>query len=179
MKLIQLLRALILVLVGTVTCLALADDDDENEHHHPGRNRRHVAAASDPAYKAECGSCHMLYPPGLLPARSWTAMMGGLKDHFGENASLDPAMRQKLTDFLTENAADRVAQRRSQKIAQSIPAQDSPLRFTETHYFKRQHDEVRDAVWKRKSIGSPANCVACHGRAEAGIFSEDEIRIPK
>jgi hypothetical protein len=106
-------------------------------------------------------------------------MMGGLKDHFGENASLDPATTQKLTVFLTENAADRVDSRRSRKIAISIPAQASPLRFTETHYFKRQHDEVNAAVWKRKSIGSPANCVACHGRAEAGIFSDEEIRIPK
>lgn len=179
MKHLQFLRISILVLVGTVTCLALADDDDDNEHHHPGRERRQVAAPSDPIYKAECGSCHMLYPPGLLPARSWNAMLVGLKDHFGENASLDATTTGKLKDFLTENAADRADQRRSRKIAQSIPAQESPLRFTETRYFKRQHDEVDTAVWKRKSIGSPANCVACHGRAEAGIFSEDEIRIPK
>ncbi len=178
MRLFHFLRVFIMVLVGAATCSALADDD-ENEDHHSDHKRRHVAAPSDPAYKAECGSCHMLYPPGLLPARSWNAMMGGLRDHFGENASLDPAMRQKLTEFLTENAADRVVQRRSQKIAQSIPSQQSPLRFTETHYFKRQHDEVKDSVWARKSVGSPANCVACHGRAEAGIFSEDEIRVPK
>lgn len=180
MKLFNFLRIFILVAVGAVTCLALADDDDdESECQNPQCSRRHVAAAIDPTYKAECGSCHMLYPPGLLPARSWTAMMGGLKDHFGENASLDPATTQKLRAFLTENAADRVEQRRSRKIAHSIPAGKSPLRFTETHYFKRQHDDVSADIWQRKSVGSPANCVACHGRAEAGIFSEDEIRIPK
>jgi mono/diheme cytochrome c family protein len=181
MKVRNLLRVLVLALAGAFTCFALADvdHDDDDDDQGPRQKRRHVAAPIDPAYKAECGSCHMLYPSGLLPARSWTVMMGELKNHFGENASLDPATNQKLTAFLTANAADRVEQRRSQKIARSIPAQESPQRFTETHYFKRQHDEVSAAIWKRKSIGSPANCVACHGRAEAGIFSDDEIRIPK
>jgi len=177
MRLFPIFRMVLLTLAGIGTCIALADDD-ENEHHSDSK-RRQVTAAVDPTYKAECGSCHMLYPSGLLPARSWTAMMGGLKEHFGENASLDAATTQKLTAFLTENAADRSDQRRSRKIAQSIPAKASPLRFTETQYFKRQHHEVEAAIWKRKAIGSPANCVACHGQAEAGNFSEDEIRIPK
>jgi hypothetical protein len=180
MKLFHALRIPILILAGTMTCFALADDDDdENDHRHARNNRRQVAAATDPQYKEECGSCHMLYPPGLLPARSWTVMMGGLKDHFGENASLEAGVKEKLTAFLTENAADRSDQRRSRKIAQSIPQKDSPLRFTETRYFLHKHDDVSAAVFKRKAIGSPANCVACHGRAEQGIFSEDEIRIPK
>lgn len=180
MKVFQVLRIPFLILAGTMTFIALADDDDlENNSQHPRKSRRQVAAATDPLYKEECGSCHMLYPTGLLPARSWTAMMGGLKDHFGENASLDPAVKEKLTAFLTENAADRSEQRRSRKIAQSIPPKESPIRITETRYFQHKHDEVSAAVWKRKAIGSPANCVACHGRAEQGIFSEDEIRIPK
>jgi hypothetical protein len=180
MRLSSALRIPLLFLAGTMTCFALADDDDDENGYQQTRNkRRQVAAAIDPLYKEECGSCHMLYPSGLLPARSWTAMMGGLKDHFGENASLDPAAKEKLTSFLTENAADRSDQRRSRKIAQSIPQKDSPLRFTETRYFQHKHDDVSAAVWKRKAIGSPANCVACHGRAEQGIFSEDEIRIPK
>lgn len=180
MKIFQALRIPLLILAGTMTCLALADDDDdENEHHKVRESRRQVAAPTDPLYKEECGSCHMLYPPGLLPARSWTVMMDGLKNHFGENASLDPAVKDKLTAFLTTHAADRSDQRRSRKIAQAIPQKDSPLRFTETRYFLHKHDEVSAAVFKRKAIGSPANCVACHGRAEQGIFSEDEIRIPK
>ncbi|NML15911.1 hypothetical protein [Azohydromonas caseinilytica] len=24
-----------------------------------------------PAYRQECGSCHVAYPPGMLPAASW------------------------------------------------------------------------------------------------------------
>ncbi len=44
-----------------------------------------------PAYKQECGSCHLAYPPGLLPASSWQRLMGDLPHHFGTDASLDAA----------------------------------------------------------------------------------------
>lgn len=174
------IRILVLTVAVGATCYALADDDDDHESH--GREktgRRSIAVVSDPTYKAECSSCHMLYPPGLLPARSWKNMMDGLKDHFGENATVDATTKKHLTEFLTNNAADNSTLRRSQKIAQSISNHDSPLRFTETQYFKRQHHEIGTRVWQRKSIGSPANCAACHARAESGVFSEDEVRIPR
>ena len=45
-----------------------------------------------PAYKQECAGCHMAYPPGMLPAGSWSRMMKGLDQHYGTDASLDPAM---------------------------------------------------------------------------------------
>lgn len=148
---------------------------------HEGRGRTHaLAPAADATWASECSSCHMLYPPGLLPARSWRAMMEGLDSHFGDNASLDPATRSAIAAFLDANAADRVGNRRSAKIAQSIPAGDTPLRFTETRYFVRQHHELRASVWKREKVGSAANCVACHGKeAERGVFDEDAVSVPK
>ena len=160
---------------------ARADDDNEEKEHHRDRHteRRIVAAPMDPTYKAECGSCHMVFPPGLLPTRSWVKMMGGLKDHFGENATLDKETADKVQKFLTENAADRSTLQRAQKIAKSVPGSETPLRITETLYFKRQHHEVGKKIWLRKSVGSPANCAACHSRAEQGVFSEDEVRIPR
>ncbi len=174
------MRIVILIFAVGATCFALADDDDEHESNSRGKaDRRIIAAVFDPTYKAECATCHMLYPPGLLPSRSWKNMMDGLKDHFGENATVDTATKQHLTEFLTSNAADRSTLRRSQRISGSISASDSPLRFTETQYFKRQHHEIGAKVWQRKSIGSMANCAACHARAESGIFSEDEVRIPR
>ena len=39
----------------------------------------------------ECAACHMAFPPQMLPARSWEALMGDLANHFGENAQLDAA----------------------------------------------------------------------------------------
>ncbi|HPQ24397.1 MAG TPA: cytochrome C, partial [Gammaproteobacteria bacterium] len=47
-----------------------------------------VAPVDNPLYLQECGSCHFAYQPGLLPARSWNNLMGGLENHFGENAEL-------------------------------------------------------------------------------------------
>ena len=177
-------KQIIVGVIGVVTVgafIARADNNEEDRERHRDRNteRRSVAAPMDPTSKAECGSCHMVYPPGLLPARSWVKMMGGLKNHFGENATLDKETADKIEKFLTENAADRSALRRSQKIAKSIPTSESPLRITETLYFKRQHHEVGSKIWVRKAIGSPANCASCHSRAEQGVFSEDEVRIPR
>ena len=180
MNFIKYTRILVLTASVCATYFALADDDEKHESNgHEWASRRSIDTVDDPGYKAECASCHMLYPPGLLPAKSWQAMMHGLKDHFGENASLDKATNERLTELLSNHAADRSTKRRSQKVAQSIAAKDVPLRFTDTLYFKRQHHELGASVWLRKSVGSPANCVACHAKAEQGIFSEDDVKIPK
>lgn len=130
-------------------------------------------------WKSECSSCHMLYHPGLLPERSWNKMMNGLDQHFGENASLDVVTRDEIMRFLAMNSADKHDNRRSKRISQSIPATDAPLRITETRYFTSKHDEVSPLTFKRKSIGSASNCVACHKNAEKGDFAESQIRIPR
>lgn len=180
MKTKELISGFLFYGLSIGSLIALADDDDhDGSRESRRRERRQVAAPADPTYKSECGSCHMVYPPGLLPARSWQGIMTGLDHHFGENASLDKESSAKITKFLRENAADHSQLRRSQKIAQSIPQDQSPLRITETLYFKRQHHEVSAKVWARKSIGSSANCAACHRGAESGVFSEDEVRIPR
>ena len=138
-----------------------------------------LPAVDHKAWRAECGSCHTAFHPGLLPERSWRKLMDGLDRHFGENAGLDAATRKAIADFLAANAADRIDARRARQVAASIPAAQAPLRITETAWFERKHDELAAAVWKRKSIGSPANCSACHGRAEQGRFDEHEVRIPR
>ena len=75
-----------------------------NEYRHRSSG---VAPVTNPVYKEECGSCHMAYPPGLLPAISWQKVMAGLEDHFGDNAELDTATRQTISDFLLNDSADR------------------------------------------------------------------------
>lgn len=162
------------VLMGTVSATGwlLADDDD----HYGSRSLSPVTNAK---WQAECGSCHSLYHPGLLPERSWRKLMAGLDQHFGENAALDPLTQKEITEFLAANSADRAPNRRSAKILRSIPANAAPLRISETPWFDRKHDEVRADVWKRPKIGSPANCIACHPGAEKGDFSEARIRIPR
>ncbi len=131
-------------------------------------------------YVNECGSCHTAYAPGLLPARSWHKMMGELSNHFGDDASLSEPQRLEITQALEALAADNIqASMRMRRINTAIPPTAVPLRIVETGYFKYMHDEVRPSIWKRKKIGTLANCMACHPRANEGRYSEREIQIPQ
>jgi len=105
--------------------------------------------------------------------------MTGLDKHFGENAGLDAVTARELTDYLVSNSAEKSSDRRASRFLASLPAGATPLRITETPYFRRKHDEVRPEVWTRPKIGSPANCTACHSRAERGDFSERSVKIPQ
>lgn len=137
-------------------------------------------AVTHPATKNECAACHMAYPAGLLPARSWKRMMGELDRHFGEDASLSAQEVAQIEKYLTDSAADSTqASRLMNRIASGIAPGATPQRFTETPFFGYLHDEVPSSVWKRKAIASKSNCVACHTKAEQGSFVEREIRIPK
>ena len=155
-----------LVLAICLPGISLADDEEGNSL---------LRQASNANWKTECGACHMTYHPGLLPARSWRKMMDGLDKHFGQNASLDPIPQKEITSFLVKFSADQG----NTKYAKSIPAASTPLRITETAWFKREHREVRAEVWKRAKIGSASNCMACHKGAEQGDFSEDKVAIPR
>lgn len=130
-------------------------------------------------WQQECASCHLAYSPALLPRASWQRVMGGLEQHFGENASLDPATQADILRFLEANAADSGRSRIGDKVMQRMNTKTAPLRITETRWFVKQHDEVPRATWARASVGAAANCAACHRQAEKGIFDEDTVRIPK
>lgn len=131
-------------------------------------------------YVRECGSCHTAYAPTYLPARSWRRLMAELERHFGEDASLPGADRDLLSAQLealaadTPQAAPSVARHNGR-----VPAASTPLRITEMPFFGFMHDEVPASIWKRPKVGSKANCVACHGRADEGRYFERELLIPK
>jgi hypothetical protein len=127
------------------------------------------AAPLLPAYKAECAACHIAYPAGLLPAASWQRLMTQLPTHFGTDASLDAATVAALSTWLTANAAQG-------RRAAPPPAED---RITRSAWFIRKHDDVPAATWKRPSIKSASNCMACHSGADRGDFDERNIRIPR
>lgn len=121
-------------------------------------------------FEEECASCHIAYPPQLLDAASWRALMNGLPKHFGTDASVDETRRLAITDFLVRNAG-----RRASRDANGKPA----LRISETAWFRHEHDDVAAATWQRAAIKSPANCAACHTQTAAGDYRERNIRIPK
>jgi hypothetical protein len=128
-----------------------------------------MPAAPLASYQQECASCHTAYPPGLLPAGSWQRIMDSLGQHYGVNASLDAPTAHEISQWLRANAA-------TFKRAREMPPND---RITRAAWFARKHHEIAGDVWKRASVRTPANCTACHGRAEHGSFSEHEVRVPK
>jgi mono/diheme cytochrome c family protein len=126
-------------------------------------------AATNPTYKAECGSCHVAYPPALLPAGSWQRILDGLDKHFGTDASVDAKSLTELRAFLDSTAAR----------ARRVNAGTQGIRITETDWFRREHREVPEATWKGAAVKGPANCAACHTGAESGDYGERGIRVPK
>ena len=129
-----------------------------------------IAAPRLAAYTQECAACHLAYPPGLLPAASWQRLMTHLPKHFGVDASLDPATQKSQAAWLAANAGSY------KKVAReaSPPPQD---RISQSVWFVREHREISSAVWKRLAVGSEARCAACHGGAEAGRFSEHDVKV--
>ena len=152
------LRPLVLMVLTSFAVVAHAD-------------RMPALTDAPPSFKAECGSCHVAFPPALLVADDWRRVMASLDKHYGDNASLDDRTRQTLTDFLVRNAGGSGRSRIS-------AAAGDPPRLTRTAWFERKHDEVPAAVWKDKRIGSAANCASCHSRAEQGSYREREIVLP-
>jgi len=130
-------------------------------------------------YQTECGSCHLAYPPAMLPAVSWQAIMAGLGDHFGENAELDLETRAQIENFLGEYAAGNGGGDYARRMWRATQGMAAPLRITETDYFVGKHHEIpRNMVVENPEVKSFSRCDACHTRADKGSFAEDEIRIP-
>jgi len=127
------------------------------------------AVALLPKYQQECASCHVAFPPTLMPAASWVRIMSQLSKHFGTDASLDAATIKELSTWINAHAG-------TYKRVSEEPPQD---RITRTAWFVRKHNEVSAATWKLPAVKSPANCTACHTTAEKGEFDERAIRLPR
>ena len=126
----------------------------------------------------ECSDCHVMYRPEMLPAATWRVIMGDLANHFGEDASLDEALRAEIEAYHTANASDVSEHRRAQKFFAGIDLANPPKTVTTTPRFVRKHDELDPAVFTSKAVGSKARCDACHIDAKNGDFGDDNVRIP-
>ena len=148
--------AVVVLVIGATISIAQAED---------GQKRM----VSNARWKNECGACHIAYPPRMLPAESWRAIMSGLGKHFGSDASLDAASASEITTFLEKNASTKKHE-----------VLDKPLlRITETRWFKSEHRKVDERDWKNPKVKSTSNCGACHTKADSGDFDEDNVKIPK
>jgi hypothetical protein len=159
------------MLVSALPAAMISDAHAHNGKEHEGQKYK----ASNPRWKEDCGACHIAYPPQMLPAVSWRAIMAGLDKHFGSNASLDADVAKEITEFLEKNADARKREAAGKQDASA----KTLLRITEGRWFKSEHREVAARDWKNQKVKSPANCGACHTTAESGDFSEDNVKIPK
>jgi hypothetical protein len=130
----------------------------------------------DKAYARECGSCHFAYPPSLATAQNWTAVMNGLSDHFGENASLDPGATATIRDWLVANASERWDTQAAQMVRRA--SQSDPQRITATPAWVEVHSAIPEAVFRSAAVGAKGACAACHQDAATGRFDPQRIAIP-
>lgn len=161
---------------------ALADRDGyEREGHQSLQEyfqRVDLMPVDNPEYITECGSCHMAYSPGMLPSASWRRVMGGLADHFGDNAELEPDVAARIGLYLDRHAADHVGSGRSPGIARSLQGA-APMRFTETRYFRYKHHEIPlQLVQGNPDVRSFSRCDACHSGFAKGNYDEHGVHIP-
>ena len=132
----------------------------------------YFAPVTNVVVKEECGTCHLPFAPSMLPASSWTRMMTNLKDHFGDDASVDPKLAAEITAYLTANAGDQGGQRLGAKLLRGVSATQAPLRITELPKWVSEHRKVPDWEWKHKDVRTKANCTACHSNAELGYYDQ-------
>lgn len=178
------------VLLGSILVLSLygigngiASDrfGERGEDEHESRWRAGYAPGSQMSaeyalYREECGSCHMAYPVQFLPPQSWSRIMNGLDDHFGESAELDAETRQQLESYLSHRAQPIEGQYR--KLMRNN-ADAAPLRITQLSHFRHEHDEIPSRyIQGNDKVGSLSQCNACHRNAEKGWFDEDNVVIP-
>ena len=129
-------------------------------------------AASDPSWRAECGSCHAAFPPALMSAPAWRRVMGALDRHYGTDASLDAAATARIAAFLERHAGTA---------PRATPASgDARLpRLVDGAWFAREHRKVSSATLARPDVRGLANCGACHADADRNDYSERGLRVPR
>jgi hypothetical protein len=133
--------------------------------------------AENATYQKECGACHYALNPSLLPGASWAGLMTGLREHFGEDASLDDTRTRSLAAWLVANSAETFDTESSNRFRQVAP--DNPFRVTATPYWIRKHAGIAAEVFARKGVRGKVNCHACHRDARSGRYDDQAITIPE
>ncbi len=182
---ILLIMAASLFSLGAVG-VAFSDDDERAQHGGWVQSRADVAPVANATYAQECGSCHVAYQPGLLPATAWQKIMApaALGNHYGDDASLTDELRNEIGNYLTANAADQATQVRARAFAVALNTSgstqgDALPRITETRYFVRKHDEIpARLVTGNPDVGSFSQCNTCHRGAAEGVYNEHQVSIP-
>ena len=161
------------------------DTPAQQQAHRAGEHHaRHVpfvgpVLADSAQWRDECGSCHGVFHPSLLPARSWQKMMAEQDRHFGDDLGLDATTTASVLAFLVTNAAEGHPTEAAYKLDQSIPTGAAPQRITEVAYWIRKHRDIAAADWANPLVKAKSNCAACHTDADLGTYEDGAMQIPK
>ncbi len=128
-------------------------------------------------FKSECSDCHELYHPSLLPGKSWTLMMANLEDHFGEDASLSQDTTAAIAAYLERYASEAWDSEAANRLRIVDP--ENPIQISASPFWKENHSQIAEVVFKTRPVRGKGNCKACHEDAETGRFDDAKISIPR
>ena len=135
------------------------------------------APVSGTLYEEECGECHHPFHPSLLPGTSWSRIMGGLGDHFGDDATLDADTVVVINSFLDVNSAEH-GYTKAANLFRMVSSND-PLRITAIPVWIEIHDGISDIEFDHEDVGGKTNCEGCHRDALRGQFADKNIQLPE
>src|SRR5574344_303725 len=101
--------------------------------------------------------------------------MGGLENHFGDDASLDEDVNKNILTFLLNNSAETSTNKASWNFINSIGDKDI-IALSKTTYWERKHKKIPKEVFKNEKVKSVANCKACHSDIEKGLIEYENIK---
>lgn len=136
--------------------------------------------AEHPVFAQECGDCHKIYPPFLLPEKSWKRIIDDLDNHFGEKiteANISKSQQASIRDFLYANSAEHSTREASVKIMHSL-GERRPKAITKTPYWRETHSHIPASAFKIKEVKDKSNCIACHKNFDQGILDDMDILYP-
>ncbi len=126
----------------------------------------------------ECASCHTLYPPSLLPKKSWNIMMADLENHFGDDASLESEDAQNILRYLLNNSAEDSTSEASVNILKTLENKDT-IAITQTPFWKSRHKDIDKKYFESEKVKTKANCKSCHMDVEKGLIEDGNIKMPE
>jgi cytochrome b len=165
-------RAPAIALFVALTCGAAAYLWHANAEVGPGT----ISESANPAsWRGECESCHLAYPPCLLPGRSWDAILAPGADHFGEDLALSADLRERLSRIAATPPHDESWA--CWKMRTSVPQAATPVRITATPFWRDAHARLAPRAFKPPSSSGPHDCGACHRDASSSTFGSRSLQI--
>ncbi len=129
----------------------------------------------DSLYIEECGTCHLAYPPMLLPAKIWKNLVDGLDNHFGDDATIERSTLDHIDKYLQTHALETETQSKVGHWLKTI-AEQPPNRITELTGFVEDHaDAYRRMGESSRKTGFFSPCADCHKEAGDGIFDKERL----